>query len=87
MVDRLPRLNPHAKPALTWIRCPGAPTTLNKWLSGTSEVGLAPPVGPTVTHQNLEGYLQANTYFQLHPKNFVHMQEAVTAALGLLPNA
>ncbi len=68
-----------------WVNMTGAPDTLNKWLSGTQEVGLAPPVGPVVTQHNLETYLQANTYFRLHPKNFVHMQDSVAAALPLLP--
>jgi hypothetical protein len=68
-----------------WVNMTGAPDILNKWLSGTQEVGLAPPVGPTVTQQNIENYLQANTYFRLHPKNFVHMQDSVRAALPSLP--
>ncbi len=67
-----------------WVNMTGAPTTLNKWLSGTTEVGLAPPVGPMVTRTNLEAYLRANTYFQLHPKNFVHMQDSVDAGAKLL---
>lgn len=70
-----------------WVNMTGAPDTLNKWLSGTQEVGLAPPVGPVVTPQNLQNYLQANTYFRLHPRNFVHMQDSVAAALPLLPAA
>ena len=70
-----------------WVNMTGAPTTLNKWLSGTTEVGLAPPVGPSVTRANLEAYLQANTYFRLHPKNFVHMQDSVAAGAALLPAA
>ncbi len=70
-----------------WINMTGAPDTLNKWLSGTQEVGLAPPVGPSVTVHNVENYLQANTYFRLHPRNFVHMQDSVQAAIHLLPVA
>lgn len=70
-----------------WVNMTGAPDTLNKWLSGTQEVGLAPPVGPTVTQQNIENYLQANVYFRLHPRNFVHMQDSVQAAQPLLPVA
>ena len=70
-----------------WVNMTGAPDTLNKWLSGTQEVGLAPPAGPVVTPHNLETYLQANTYFRLHPRNFVHMQDSVAAALPLLPSA
>jgi hypothetical protein len=68
-----------------WVNMTGAPDTLCKWLSGTQEVGLTPPVGPTVTALNLQNYLQANTYFRLHPKNFVHMGDSVKAALPLLP--
>jgi hypothetical protein len=68
-----------------WVNMTGAPDTLNKWLAGTQEVGLAPPVGPTVTLQNLQNYLQANTYFRLHPRNFVHMQDSVAAGTALLP--
>jgi hypothetical protein len=70
-----------------WVNMTGAPDTLNKWLSGTQEVGLAPPAGPSVTQHNLESYLQANSYFRLHPRNFVHMQDSVTAALSRLPGA
>jgi len=70
-----------------WVNMTGAPDTLNKWLSGTQEVGLAPPVGPVVTPQNLQNYLQANVYFRLHPRNFVHMQDSVNAAVPLLPSA
>jgi hypothetical protein len=68
-----------------WVNMTGAPDTLNKWLGGTQEVGLAPPTGPVVTRHNLESYLQANTYFRLHPRNFVHLQDSVNAALPLLP--
>jgi hypothetical protein len=68
-----------------WCNMTGAPTTLNKWLSGTTEVGLAPPVGPVVTPENLQAYLRANTFFQTHPQNFVHMQDSVNAGARLLP--
>ena len=68
-----------------WVNMTGAPDTLNKWLSGTQEIGLAPPVGPSVTALNIQNYLQANTYFRVHPKNFVHMRDSVNAALPLLP--
>jgi len=70
-----------------WVNMTGAPDTLNKWLSGTQEVGLAPPVGPVVTPQNLQNYLRANVYFQMHPRNFVHMQDSVNQAVPLLPAA
>jgi hypothetical protein len=68
-----------------WVNMTGAPDILNKWLSGTSEVGLAPPVGPVVTSQNIQNYLHACTFFRMHPRNFVHMQDSVNAALNLLP--
>jgi hypothetical protein len=68
-----------------WVNMTGAPSTLNKWLAGTAEAGVAPPVGPAVTRQNIETYLLANTYFRLHPRNFVHMTDSVTAAQHLLP--
>ena len=70
-----------------WINMTGAPDTLDKWLSGTQETGQAPPAGPVVTLHDLETYLQANSYFRLHPRNFVHMQDSVTAARPLLPAA
>jgi hypothetical protein len=68
-----------------WVNMTGAPSTLNKWLAGTSEVGLAPPIGPRVTRENIESYLQANTFFRLHPRNFIHMQDSVGAAMPLPP--
>lgn len=68
-----------------WVNMTGAPDTLNKWLSGTQEVGVVPPTGAIVTSQNIQNYLHANTYFRIHPKNFVHMQDSVSAALSLLP--
>jgi hypothetical protein len=70
-----------------WVNMTGAPDTLNKWLAGTQEVGLVPPVGPVIPQQSLQNYLHANTYFLLHPKNFVHMQDSVQAAVPLLPVA
>lgn len=70
-----------------WVNMTGAPSTLNQWLSGTQEAGLAPPIGPVVTKQNIEAYLQANTYFRLHPHNFVHLQTSVAAAVPLLPSS
>ena len=67
-----------------WVNMTGTPDALKKWLSGTQEAGLAPPTGPVVTPQNLQNYLHANTYFRLHPRNFVHMQDAVNAVAPLL---
>ncbi len=68
-----------------WVNMTGAPTTLCKWLAGTQEAGVAPPAGPTVTAGAIEAYLQANSYFRVHPHNFVHMQDSVAAAVPLLP--
>ena len=70
-----------------WVNMTGTPTTLNKWLSGIEEVGIGSPAGPITTAQDIRSYLQANKYFQLHPKNFTHMQASVTAAAPLLPVA
>jgi hypothetical protein len=70
-----------------WVNMTGAPTTLNGWLAGGQALGLAPPPGPMVTPLNLESYLQANSYFRLHPRNFVHLQDSVKAAQPLLPAA
>ncbi|HLN23413.1 MAG TPA: hypothetical protein VK558_05460 [Patescibacteria group bacterium] len=68
-----------------WVNMTGAPDTLNKWLGGTQELGLMPPLGPVVTKNDIEKYLQANTYFRVHPKNFVHMRDAVATAMPFLP--
>ena len=68
-----------------WVNMTGAPNMLCSWLSGTAELGQAPPIGPTVTRSNLENYLQASSYFRLHPRNFVHMQDSVNIAAALLP--
>jgi hypothetical protein len=67
-----------------WVNMTGTPTTLNAWLSGSTEVGVAPPMGPQVTPFNIESYLQANTYFRLHPHNFAHMQESVDSGATLI---
>lgn len=69
-----------------WVNMTGAPTTLNKWLSGEATLGLSAPAMPTVTQHQLETYLQANSYFRIHPKNFVHMQQSVSAGAALLPS-
>jgi hypothetical protein len=70
-----------------WINMTGAPTTLAKWLGGTSEAGLAPPDGATVSAADLERYLQASSYFRANPRNFAHMQASVAAGAALLPAA
>jgi hypothetical protein len=68
-----------------WVNMTGAPNTLNKWLSGSPDMGLLPPIGPLVTRQNIESYLQASTYFRLHPHNFVHMADSVDAGIAAAP--
>ena len=70
-----------------WVNMTGAPTTLNRWLAGSVEARLAPPAGPSVSDSDMETYLQANSYFKLHPKNFLHMQASVNAAVPLLPSS
>lgn len=69
-----------------WVNMTGAPATLNKWLAGAPELGLAPPTG-TVNQTTIENYLQASTYFRLHPRNFVHMRDSVEAAIPALAAA
>jgi hypothetical protein len=70
-----------------WVNMTGAPNTLNQWLDGVTELGLPPPAGPIVGQSDIETYLQATTYFQLHPRSFLHMQQSVQAGVPLLPNA
>jgi hypothetical protein len=70
-----------------WVNMTGAPITLNQWLRGAPELGAAIPIGPTVTRQNLENYLQVSKYFQLHPSNLVHMTDSVNQGVAALPAA
>jgi hypothetical protein len=70
-----------------WVNMTGAPTSLAKWLGGTEVAGLAPPDGASVGAEDLESYLQANTYFRNNPRNFPHMQSSVAAGAALLPIA
>ncbi len=70
-----------------WVNMTGAPSTLNQWLDGVTELGVPSPAGPTVEQSDIETYLQATTYFQLHPRNFLHMQQSVQAGVPLLPVA
>jgi hypothetical protein len=87
-VSRTLAIDPEAQLYIAlWVNMTGAPTTLNRWLAGTTELGVAPPSGPTVTPQDLEAYLLATQYFHLHPRNLVHMEASVTAAQPLLPVA
>jgi hypothetical protein len=67
-----------------WVNMTGPPTVLARWIGGTSELGLAPPTGPQVAQQDLENYLHATQFFTLRPKNFLHMQASVQAAVPLL---
>jgi hypothetical protein len=52
---------------------------------GDARGGVGPPPGPSITPQDMRSYLQANKYFQLHPQNFTHMQESLSAGAALLP--
>lgn len=70
-----------------WVNMTGPPTVLTKFLEGSSESGVLPPVGPTVTAQDMQTYLHASRYFILHPRNFLHLQASVEAAVPLLPLA
>jgi hypothetical protein len=70
-----------------WVNMTGPPATLASWLSGNTELGLSSPAGPIVTRQNIESYLHSSKFFMIHPKNFVHMQQSVVAAIPLLPAA
>jgi hypothetical protein len=67
-----------------WVNMTGAPDTLNRWLSGTNELGDEPPAGPTVTAADVAGYLRHSVFFRLHPRNFAHMRDSVNQALPLL---
>lgn len=69
-----------------WVNMTGPPTLLTKFLGGATELGVLPPVGPTVTTQDIQTYLHASRYFILHPRNFLHLQESVEAAIPLLPS-
>jgi hypothetical protein len=70
-----------------WVNMTGAPHMLNAWLSGTTELGLSAPIGPTISRQAIESYLQASSFFRLHPRNFIHMQDSVDAGASVLPSA
>ena len=70
-----------------WVNMTGAPDTLNRWLGGGTEMGMAPPDGPIVTVEDIKGYLQASKYFQENPRNFAHMEQSVAAGAKLLPRA
>lgn len=68
-----------------WINMSGPPSLLKSWLAGQPVFGLVPPPPPEVTAEEIESYLQATSYFQQHPKNFVHYQQCVAIGAKLLP--
>jgi len=68
-----------------WVNMTGPPNMLSRLLSGTPELGVPPPSGPRVSQHDIESYLHATKFFVLHPRNFVHLQESVQAAIPLLP--
>ena len=70
-----------------WVNMTGAPTTLARWLAGTTVGSLAPPDGVTVSAADLQNYLLASAYFRNNPRNFPHMQASVAAGVALLPAA
>lgn len=70
-----------------WVNMTGPPNVLSRWVAGTPELGLTPPAGDQVSQQNLESYLHSTKFFTTHPRNFVHMQQSVKAAIPLLPPA
>ena len=79
-------IDPQAQLYVTlWVNMSGAPATLNKWLSGTPELGVDSPNGPVVSVADIQNYLLATNYFKLHPHNFEHMRASVDAAVPLLP--
>lgn len=70
-----------------WINMTGPPSTLNKWIGGSVELGVDPPPGPTVTPSNITKYLKATRYFTMHPRNFIHMRQSVDIGAQKLPKA
>jgi hypothetical protein len=67
-----------------WVNMTGAPSMLCKWITGQKTLGLAPPIGPTLADSDMQTYLQATSYFQLHPKNFDHFQQSVQSGAQVL---
>ena len=70
-----------------WLNMTGPPNVLSQWLSGTPQLGMPSPAGPVVTRHDIEGYLHSTRFFVLHPKNFIHLQQSVQAAIPKLPRA
>jgi hypothetical protein len=69
-----------------WVNMTGPPNMLSRLLSGTPELGVSPPSGPRVSQHDIESYLHATKFVVLHPRNFVHLQESVQAAIPDLPS-
>jgi len=69
-----------------WINMTGPPTLLNTYLGGNAVHGVPAPTPPTVTETDIVAYLQATAYFQIHPRNFQHLQQCVAAGAALLPD-
>jgi hypothetical protein len=70
-----------------WVNMTGAPNSLDAWLQGSPTNGAYPPPGPTVTRADIMRYLAVSKYFNLHPRNLRHFEEAVSAGVRLLPTA
>ena len=70
-----------------WVNMTGPPNVLSQWLAGSPQFGVPPAAGPVVLQQDVENYLHATKFFMLHPKNFVHLQQSVQAAIPKLPTA
>ena len=67
-----------------WANMTGPPDQLAAWLVGTSALGVACPVGPTVSREDIDRYLQATKFFTENPQNFVHFSESVDAGVRKL---
>ena len=70
-----------------WVNMTGPPNVLSQWLAGSPQFGVPPAAGPVVLQQDVENYLHATKFFMLHPKNFVHLQQSLQAAIPKLPTA
>jgi hypothetical protein len=68
-----------------WVNMTGPPNVLSSWLAGNAQFGVPPAAGPVVLQQDIESYLHATKFFVLHPRNFVHLQQSVLAAIPKLP--
>jgi len=68
-----------------WINMTGPPSLLIIWLKGGTALGLSPPALPTLTEADMQAYLQSTSYFQMHPKNFLHLKQCVLQGAKHLP--